>query len=137
MRLSEARAVKSLLNSYSVREALERMNDGESDFEVDNYRFIDKAAIDDILAEELESDLYVLGCFNADFLADSTGLPRELIEACQNAEAFEALGKAIADGGHVRDLALNYAGADGYGHHFNHWDGTEERIGAYYVFRTN
>jgi len=134
MKLSDLRTIKNLLNDY--REAWEQVAVDEVDFEVDSYRFIHKDNIDAIMCEELESDEYVLGCFNAGFIAEHTDIPLAMIEACQKSDAFQAIGEAILNGGHISDIQEAYASADGYGHHFNHWDGSEEMIGDYYVFRT-
>ncbi len=121
----------------NVRETLENWNDGNSDFEVDNYRFIDRDSIDEIQCEELAGDEYVLGCFNASFLADILDAPQEAIEAMQQAEAFEAVGKWVIESGNLEALQEAYSGIDGYGHHFSHYDFSEDEIGDYYVFRIN
>jgi len=121
----------------STRDIVSEMLDGSIDFEVDNYRFIHENDIDEIQRNELESDPYMLGCFNAWFLADILGTDTDTIEAMQKAEAFEGLGKLIISQGLVDSLQSAYANADGYGHHFNHYDGCEDQIGDYYVFRTN
>lgn len=107
------------------------------DFEADNYRFIHQDEIDRIQQEELESDEYTLGCFNASFLAGVLGLDTEPVEAIQSAGAYEALGKMVINGGHLAELQGEYAGLDGYGHHFAHYDGNEQEVGSYYVFRVN
>ena len=105
------------------------------DFEVNDYRFIHKDSIDQIQKDELSSDLYLLGCFNAAFLYDCSGLPLELIEAAQEGEAFEALGKAMLK--HIDAIQEEYSRLDGYGHHFSPYDGEELEILNYYVFRLN
>ena len=78
----------------STREIVENMLAEEPDFEVDDYRFIldsnDLVAgsnIDEILAKELGNDEYMLGCFNAWFLADVLGIDSDVIKAMQKAEA--------------------------------------------------
>jgi hypothetical protein len=134
MKLAECRDVRELVGG-DWREAVAQMAIDASDFECGGYRFIHKDDIDDILADELSSDEYVLGCFNARFIADVTGWPVALIEAAQKGEQYEAIGKGIIDGGHVTELAQAYASADGYGHHFNSWDGSEEEFVNYYAFR--
>lgn len=106
-----------------------------SDFEVNDYRFIHKDYIDQIQVEELKSDLYMLGCFNAWFLADCTGLPIELIEAGQKGGQFEAIGRAVLP--YIETIQEEYSRHDGYGHHFSHYDGNELEILDYYVFRLN
>lgn len=142
MKFSQIKAVKdfclSLMSEPNWREVLQEVLANESDFEVDNVRFIKSDDIDSILASELSNDHYILGCFNAGFLAGVTGWPIVLIEAAQKGEAFEALGKAIDDEGYCDELSKAYASADGYGHHFNHYDGNEEEVTIngvnYYVF---
>jgi len=114
---------------------LDNMRDSGDDFEVNNYRFIRRDAIDAIHREELASDLYILGCFNADFLAGITDIDVDAIQALQDAEAFEALGKLVLP--HIDEIQRQYSSVDGYGHHFAHYDGEEHEIGDYYVFRVN
>ena len=50
---------------------------------------------------------------------------------------FEAVGKAIVDGGWLEDVAAGYAAADGFGHHFAHYDGESDMIHEWHVFRVN
>jgi len=123
--------------AISGRDVVQAMCDDETDFEVENYRFIHKHSIDEIQQEELESDLYMLGCFRAGFLGDILGIDYDVIGAMQEAEAFEAIGKLVVSMDRVEELQADYASTDGYGHHFNHYDGCEEEIGQYYAFRTN
>lgn len=142
MRLSTIRTIKNfcedLTSQPDWREVVGNINNNESDFEVDNVRFILSDDIDQIQADELESDLYCLGCFNATFIADQCNWPLELVEVAQNGEAFEALGKAIADNCDMVEFAKAYSSADGYGHHFNHYDFSEDEINVngvlYHVF---
>lgn len=133
--LSFCRDLKAILGD-DWREAVESMLEDEKDIHVGNYRLIHEDAILDVLAEELESDPYVLGCFLSTFLSDVTGWPVELIKAAQKGEAFEALGEAIISSGFIRKLAEKTVAWDGYGHHFSHYDGSEEMVGEWYVFRT-
>jgi hypothetical protein len=142
MKYSEIKTLKSfteaLVSTPSYREVLENVLNGNEDFEVDNVRFISEDSILSVLAEELTSDLYCLGCFNAGFIADQCNWPIELVEATQKGEAFEALGKAIEDNTDMEEFAEAYASEDGYGHHFNSYDGGEEEItingNTYFVF---
>jgi len=94
-------------------------------------------AIDGILSEELKSDEYILGCFRAEFISEVTKLPREMIEACQKADAYEAIGKGIIAMNCTLQIAKAYVEADSYGHHFNPVDGETLEITDYYVFRIN
>jgi hypothetical protein len=105
------------------------------DFEFDGFRFIRASAIDEIMQDELSSDPYVLGCFNASFIADVTGWPLALIKAGQDGEQFEAIGQGILDNNFLEPLQKAYAKADGYGHHFGHYDGYEHELGDWFAFR--
>jgi hypothetical protein len=114
---------------------LENMRDSGDDFEVNGHRFIRQDAIAEIQREELSSDLYILGCFNADFLAGILDIDIDAIKAIQDAGAFEALGKLVLP--HIDEIQAKYSSVDGYGHHFAHYDGEEHEIGDYYAFRIN
>lgn len=137
---SKIKEIKSfcedLHSTPCYREVIE--NADSSDFEVEDVRFIDSDSIDSVLAEELQSDLYILGCFNAWFISEQTDIDQDVIEALQEAEAFEALGKLIVKSCDMVEFAQAYAGADGYGHHFNRYDFGQEEIQIgdtlYYVF---
>ncbi len=108
------------------------------EFEGVNYLLIHE---DDILAvakEYIESDLYVLGGYYSDFLAKVTNFSKALIDACQEAEAFEALGQAIVDTCNMWEFAEAAIDADGgYGELFNYEDGSETLLGDinYYIFK--
>jgi hypothetical protein len=117
-----------LTSSPNWREVVQNIVDDETDFTVDGVRFINDDSILDILVDELSSDEYVLGCFNADFLANVTGLPIIVFQSLQKAEAYTAIGEMIIALGKVRDLAEAYASADGYGHHFNSYDSSEDEL---------
>ena len=129
--------VKNELNfdSDEAREMVLSLRDGENDFEVGNYRFISEDAIDEIMQDELSSDEYVLGCFTDWFLADVLDIDIDVIQAMQSADAYEALGKLVISKGKLEELQRQYVIADGYGHHFNHYDFNEWEAGGYYAFR--
>lgn len=142
MKFSQIKQVKafceSLDSSPDWKEVLQNILDNKDDFEVDNVRFIKDSAIDEIQQDELSSDEYILGCFNADFLSDVTGIDCEVFEAMQKADAYEAIGKLILSLDKLGELQEAYASADGYGHHFNSYDSGEEEIRVngetYHVF---
>lgn len=142
MKYSEIKRLKSFCESLHSepewREVLENILSGETDFEVDEVRFINFSEIDRIQCEELESDDYILGCFNAWFLSDVLEIDEEVIKAMQEAEAFEAIGKLIKSMDKLEELQADYSSTDGYGHHFNHYDGGEEEFhvngNSFYVF---
>jgi len=148
--LEQARVVSETIDVDDLPQALEiaekmcerALGHVESDFEVGDWRFIDADAINDIQQEELSNDLYMLGCFTDWFLANATDIDIEVIQALQEAEAFEALGKLVLP--HIAEIQAEYASTDGYGHHFNRYDGEEYEISGvvgthsnWYAFRTN
>ena len=125
--------VTGVTNPIEIREAVEQWGVGCPEdvsltIDGEDWRFIRVDKIDEILADELSADTYVLGCFNACFLAGVTSFPVEMIEACQKAEAFDAVGQAIIDCGFLEDVASAYASADGYGHHFASYDFAEHEF---------
>ena len=141
MKLSEIKTLKSFCNSLfstpDYREVLACILNGEDDFEVNNVRFISAETIDETLADELENDRYILGCFYAHAIAHATDWPIVLIEAAQKGEAFDAIGEAMTRE-QIEKLADYYSSMDGYGAHFNGYDGGEEWLSCnginYHVF---
>jgi hypothetical protein len=142
MKFSQIKTVKEfcseLFSTPCWRDVLQNILDDENDFDIENVRFIKADEIDSVLGSELSNDAYVLGCFNASFIAQVTGWPLALIEAAQKGEAFESLGQAIINEGYCEGMAEAYASADGYGHHFNSYNGESEEFEIngvnYYVF---
>ena len=141
MTLSEIKAFRdfcgNLISAPEWRDCLENILNGETDFEVNNVRFIADSVIDETLADELESDRYILGCFNAEAISEATNWPAVLIKAAQKCEAFEEIGEAMTRY-QIERLAEIYSSADGYWHHFNGYDFGEEEIEingeTYHVF---
>ena len=142
MKYSEIKAIKkyctSLHSQPNYKEVLENIIDNVDDFEVDNVRFISKEEIDNVQQQELKNDLYILGCFNSDFLSDILDIDGEVLDAMRDAEAFEAIGKLIISLNKLEDLQSEYSRVDGYGHHFNSYDHSEDEFESnnisYYVF---
>ena len=132
-------AIKGLANIGvdDWRETFEQAD--EDDFTVDGYRFIAADEIDSIMQDELLGDEYILGCFNAWFIADILGMPQDAVEKIQKAEAYEGLGALMAQ--HIEEVQQKYVSADGYGHHFARYDGHEHQVEVngrdFYVFRTD
>lgn len=128
-------------NSIDFKEVINNIINEDSDFEVDDYRFMHEDDIDSIQCDELKSDTYILGCFNADFLADIIDWDYEIISILQSADKYDLIGQHIIDKDYVDEIQKEYSRFDGYGHHFSHYDGeTMEdilRISGYYVFRVN
>lgn len=114
----------------------------DSDFNVDfdgrEYRVIANDNVASVMADELSGDEYLLGCFNANFLSDIIGIPSDAIEKIQNAGCHEALGMIIAaDNEKLGELVENYISADGAGHHFSAYDGSETVAGGFTIFCVN
>jgi len=138
--------ISTLKDEYCIddyKEVIENIISLDDDFysPCDNYRFINSDNIDDIMQDELASDEYILGCFNADFLSYIIDIDCDIIEAIQKAEAFEAIGKLIIRLDKIKELQQEYVSLDGYGNHFAHYDGYENEIHVlneiYYVFKVN
>ena len=145
MKFSEIKAVKTfcedLVSSPDYKEVIENVLSNVDDFTVDNVRFIKDTEILQIMADEIFSDNYILGCFNASFISENSDLNYALVEACQKAEAFEAIGEALNDtlsDDQKLSFCESYVSADGYGHHFNGYDFGHEEISIngtlYHVF---
>ena len=149
-----ARKVITLAHKYDVdkHELYKAFENGEDDFWIDELRVISGHEILNVLVEELESDAYVPGCFNADFLNHFLEIGSDAIRQMQEKGLHEALGIILIKGGHVdgscygkslgihHGLAAQYAGADGYGHHFNSYDFSEYEesiLGTTYHFFPN
>lgn len=121
------------LDNDQIAELVERVEtEDDVDFELAGARIIHADFIDKIQQEELVSDLYCLGCFNASFLADYLPLDADEIEAIQTSGAYEAIGKIAAK--QIEKIQEGYAAADGYGHHFNSYDFSEIETDHYYIF---
>ena len=82
----------------------------------------------DCLVERQESDLYVLGCFNAEFIADFIELDYDTIKTMQESESFTALGKIIKSSGNLRDMMESYISLDGAGHAFGSYDHSNDEV---------
>jgi hypothetical protein len=92
-----------------------------------------------ILQEDLENDAYILGCFNASFIASHSDLSERIVTILQEAEAFEELGQYLIDNdcvGGSHGMAADYAQADGLGHHFASYDGETHELSTegFYAF---
>lgn len=124
-----------------MSEIINEMETLQTDFTIDilgcEVRVICEDEIDTIMWDELESELYVLGCIDAGTIADATNLPIEMITACKEAGAFEALGKGIVALEAVEALQEALRASDGYGHHFGRYDGNEANTENFFIFRTS
>lgn len=130
-------------DKYSIHELLENVNfaicnDFTVDYDGREYRIIDNDCIESIMKDELSSDTYILGCFNAWFLSDIMNIPSEAIEKIQNADCYDALGIIISNNDEMMtELVSKYISADSAGHHFSSYDGSENDCGEYTVFCIN
>ena len=145
MKFSTIKEVKTfcegLHSEPCFREVVENLESGFDDFEVGSVRFIKDSQILLVMVDEIFSDEYLLGCFNANFIAEKSSLNFELVEACQQSGAYVAIGKALdatLSDEQKESFCEAYARADGYGHHFNTYDSTgeEQRLDGvlYHVF---
>lgn len=142
MKYSQIKKIKSfcdtLVSTPAWRDVVEAIVSGVQDFEVDGVRFLHDDVILDTLVDELANDEYILGGFAAWCIAEATGWPEVLIKAAQKAAAYAEIGAAM-DKWQIRKLAEIYSSADGFGHHFNGYDGNEEELsvdgfGLFHVF---
>lgn len=140
MKYSEIKTIKSELDNMGCdnwREFVENVRDRQVDFHIDDHRFIHCESIDDIMIEELESDEYLLGSFNASFLIYYMDLEEQDIMHIQE-KCPEAIGKMIIATGQLNNVQSGYVSADGYGHHFAHYDHEEWDLPhGFYGFRVN
>ena len=143
LRLTEVKSIINFCNENNIdyRDVIDNIADLQDDFEVDNYRFIKESEIDNIQLEELESDPYILGCFNGWFIADNTNLSYDIVRALQSAEKYSEIGEHIIDNNYTSAMQEEYSRLDGYGHHFARYDGhtMEDLLSefGYYVFKVN
>ena len=142
LNFSQLRNIIEISNNYGIdkKELLQNIESENTDFEVDNYRFILESEAENIALEQYESDEYILGCFNDWFIADHCGIPLNAVKALQKAEAFQELGEIMIDNG-ISELISEYCRLDGYGHVFGSYDGNTDEVtineNLYIVFRTN
>lgn len=121
----------------TMREVLDNFVDGSADFEVSGYRFIKENEIDEIHQKELGDDLYILGCFDSNFLASILGINEAVITKLQEIDGYEEIGSLVISLGKLKELQKEAVKWDGYGHFFNSYDGNYDEISDYLVFRIN
>lgn len=134
--LSLARKIQKItdFDSSTTRDVLDEITSGTDDFTLGNFRFITKNEIDRIQQDELASDTYALGCFDAHFLGSILGIDADVVTRMQNADLHEAVGMLVESSGKLEEVQQGYANANGYGQHFNTYDGSEYEAGDYYIF---
>jgi len=138
MKLSEIKEIMKRTEEW--REVVQCIALRIADIHVGDGRFVKSECIDTVMCDDLESDLYILGCFSSNFLADVLDIDEDVIVALQQAEAFEAIGKLIISLGKLDELQQQAVRWDGYGYYFNHYDGTADELyfddySMYYFFR--
>jgi len=81
-----------------------------------------------------------LWAFNAEFLADNTGLPAEvfsMIQAERSEDANPVFYTLVTKCGDIEELISDAISADGRGHYLGQYDGHECQEGEFYIYRTN
>jgi len=145
MKYSEVKEIIELAEDLGIdsRELVENIDFQETEFEVDNYRFLEESEAVEAVVDMYEGDTYLLGCFNAWFISDSTKIDIRVVEALQESENYSELGQLILDytDNDLNEMMEEYIRLDGYGHALCSYDGGhEERTlnGVDYIyFRTN
>jgi len=111
------------------------------DFETDNdgdYRVLTDKEADKDVKEHIEQTVWA---FNADFLAKQTGFHIEVFKAlvesdlCENAN--DAVLSLIECSCGIDRFIEQAVMADGRGHFINQYDGSQEKQGEYFIYRTN
>lgn len=138
----QCRQIKDELeqNGIDWKEAARQIAEEAQDFEVDGYRFIHKGSIDQIAVDSYLGDPYLLGMFNASFIADNSSLSFDIVRVLQRSDEYEAIGQHLLDADEAEDMILEACRIDGYGHMLNSYDGSCDEglldLG-YYYFRVD
>lgn len=74
------------------------------------------------------SDEYMLGCFNAWYIADNTNIPLKAVESLQKYGAYSELGELILSDTSVEKFLEDAIALDGVGHFVSSYDGNAEDI---------
>lgn len=141
MTYSEAKQIINLANDLQLdkRELFDFIEDNDTNFEIDDYKFISHDEAIEELCDMYKYDTYILGCFNSWFISDCTDIDYNVVEALQKAEAYEELGQLILDytNNDLTDIMEEYIRLDGYGHALNSYDGNYEEVtinGIEYIY---
>jgi len=105
---------------------------GKEDFYVGRTRVIHEAAIDKIMQDELVSDMYVLGGCTPSFIFECIDMDFDIIEEAQKHENYVVLGLLLAKD--IKAVQQKMVSWDGYGQHFNPYNGGDKLINKYYIF---
>lgn len=143
MKIQDIKDIIQIANYLNIdkRELFEEVNQGNKNFEVDNYTFLtEEEALKEVI-NMYKFDEYLLGCFNADFIEDFIPLDYESIKNIQDSENYQVIGKLILNSGNIEEMMREYIRLDGYGHALNSYDGNYCEIGLnginYIYFRNN
>ena len=143
MKIQDIKDIIQIANYLNIdkRELFEEVNQGNKNFEVDNYTFLtEEEALKEVI-NMYKFDEYILGCFNADFIEDFISLDYEDIKTIQEGEHYEIIGKLILNSGKLEEMMQEYIRLDGYGHALNSYDGNYDEINLngidYIYFRNN
>lgn len=130
LKFSEVKEIKNFCDEYSIedwREVVNKIVEGDKDFEIDEVRFICDSVIRDVFIDQLKSDESVLGYVAGWAVEEVTNWPAELIQKVQETNS-EIVGKAIVKHDFVGGIADVIISNDGYGHAFNYHDSSEEEL---------
>lgn len=143
MKLSQIKAVKLLCSRLwskpnwrdVVHQSCTKL---KRDFTVNGVRFISESDIFDILVDELQHNRLALGHFNSFYISNATGWPDEVIRMYQDNDDYETLTDNMSDEA-VEELAALYANHQGFGAHFNKFNGATDMVElrngeTFYVF---
>ncbi len=117
----------------------------ESRYSVSHFEYGNQAyeVLTEDEAEQAASDAIKesLWAFNADFLSGETGLDSQVFEEIQKNDRCESNNPAIASiivGTCGMDVFVQSAiSADGRGHFLSTYDGEENEVGEFFIYRTN
>lgn len=109
---------------------------GDNEFEAEGSTYL---VLTDEEADEKAREYILdsLWAFNADFLASNTGLPAEVFTALQDKceDANETFKTLIEKCGDLDEFVSEAISSDGRGHFMNSYDGQENELGDYYIYK--
>lgn len=127
-----------------MQHIIDQLKSEETDFNIDDLacgevRVIKQDEIAVIYKEQQKNDEYVLGCTHTHIIELITGWPEEMVTACKEAEAFEALGKGILATEGALDKLVEWVerNTSDWGEEFNNYNGQQHEAAEYFIFRTN
>lgn len=121
MKTLTRKQIKDLIN-LTDKESVKSFINNEDNYNT-KYKIFEESEALDYVCNMYEGDLYMLGCFNADFIEDFIALDYQDIKAIQDGEKFEIIGKLVMNSGNFGEMMQEYIRLDGYGHALNSYDG--------------